>query len=83
MSHEPATTLPTGTRVHVVGAGTMGRGIAQLFAKAGHDVRCVDARPGAAVEAVEQVLGVIGRLVEKDAGKMVQAAAVAARPAIT
>jgi 3-hydroxybutyryl-CoA dehydrogenase len=49
----------------VVGAGAMGRGIVQLFAQAGHRVRCFDAAPGAAGKAVEFALGMIGRGVEK------------------
>ena len=34
--------------IGVVGAGAMGRGIAQLFAEAGHVVRIHDAMDGAA-----------------------------------
>jgi 3-hydroxybutyryl-CoA dehydrogenase len=49
----------------VVGAGAMGRGIVQLFAQAGHRVRCFDAAPGAASKAVDFALGMIGRGVEK------------------
>ncbi|WP_372659792.1 3-hydroxyacyl-CoA dehydrogenase [Hydrogenophaga sp.] len=49
----------------VVGAGAMGRGIVQLFAQAGHRVRCFDAAPGAAPKAVEFALGMIERGVEK------------------
>lgn len=49
----------------VVGAGAMGRGIVQLFAQAGHRVRCFDAAPGAAPKAVEFALGMIGRGVDK------------------
>ncbi len=49
----------------VVGAGAMGRGIVQLFAQAGHRVRCFDAASGAAAKAVEFALGMIGRGVEK------------------
>lgn len=49
----------------VVGAGAMGRGIVQLFAQAGHRVRCFDAVPGAATKAVEFALGMIGRGVAK------------------
>jgi len=49
----------------VVGAGAMGRGIVQLFAQAGHRVRCFDAAPGAAAKAVEFALGMIGRGVDK------------------
>ena len=44
----------TGSRndvVGIVGAGLMGRGIAQITAQAGFDVRLVDAKPGAAADA--------------------------------
>lgn len=58
------TSLPS-TTIGVVGAGTMGRGIMQLFAQAGHTVRCHDTRPGAATEAVQAVAGQLARLVEK------------------
>ncbi len=51
--------------VGVVGAGTMGRGIVQLFAQAGHTVRCFDAQPGAAGKAIEHVLSMLDRAVEK------------------
>ncbi|MDR6861113.1 3-hydroxyacyl-CoA dehydrogenase [Variovorax guangxiensis] len=51
--------------IGVVGAGAMGRGIVQLFAQAGHPVRCFDAQPGAAAKAVEFVLGMLQRNVEK------------------
>jgi len=53
------------TVIGVVGAGTMGRGIVQLFAQAGHVVRCHDAQPGAAAKAVQAVLEQLGKLVEK------------------
>ena len=49
----------------MIGAGTMGRGIVQLFAQAGHRVHCFDSVDGAAGKAVEFVGGMIGRGVEK------------------
>jgi len=52
-------------KIGVVGAGTMGRGIVQLFAQAGHRVHCFDSYDGAAAKAVEFVTGMIGRGVEK------------------
>lgn len=52
--------------IGVVGAGTMGRGIVQLFAQAGHRVHCFDAQPGASAKAVEYVAGMISRAVEKN-----------------
>jgi len=51
--------------IGVVGAGTMGRGIVQLFAQAGHRVHCFDALPGASAKAIDYVAGMIGRGVEK------------------
>lgn len=57
--------------IGVVGAGTMGRGIVQLFAQAGHPVRCHDAQPGAAAKAVDVVDGMFARAVEK--GRMAAA----------
>jgi len=51
--------------VGVVGAGTMGRGIVHLYAQAGHPVRCYDAQPGAAGAAVEYVVGMLQRNVDK------------------
>ncbi|MBO0821604.1 MAG: 3-hydroxybutyryl-CoA dehydrogenase, partial [Nocardiopsaceae bacterium] len=48
---EPANTAPVG----VVGAGTMGSGIAQIAAVAGRRVLLADAAPGAAERAVEKI----------------------------
>lgn len=63
--------------IGVVGAGTMGRGIVQLFAQAGHPVRCHDAQAGAAAKAVDYVDGMFARAVEK--GRMTAAEYGAAR----
>ena len=41
--------------VAVIGAGTMGHGIAQVAAQAGYAVRLADAVPGAAAAAVERI----------------------------
>ena len=57
----------------VVGAGTMGRGIAQLAAQAGLSVRLLDARAGAAAEARAAVAGTLQGLVAK--GKLEASAA--------
>lgn len=51
--------------IGVVGAGAMGRGIVQLFAQAGHPVRCFDAKSGAAAAAVDYVVGMLQRNVDK------------------
>ena len=38
--------MSTPLTIGVIGAGTMGRGIVQLFAQAGHRVHCFDAAEG-------------------------------------
>ena len=52
-------------RVGVIGAGTMGNGIAQVFAHAGFDVRLVDAAPSALDRARVTIEKSLGRFVEK------------------
>ena len=52
-------------KVAVVGGGTMGNGIAQVFATAGIDVELVDAKP----EFVDRALGTIGRNLDRVAKK--------------
>ena len=51
--------------VAIVGAGTMGQGIAQVSAQGGLTVLVFDARPGGGAEAVAQVGKRFDRLVEK------------------
>ncbi len=63
-------------RVAVIGGGTMGNGIAQVFASNGFDVRLVDARP----EFVERALATIAKNLDRVAKKQSWAAAEA--PAI-
>ncbi len=60
----------------VVGAGVMGRGIAQIAAQAGIAVLIHDARPGAAADAVDSIRSALTRLAEK--GKITTAVAEAA-----
>ncbi|MGH9393851.1 MAG: 3-hydroxyacyl-CoA dehydrogenase [Terriglobales bacterium] len=63
--------------VGIVGAGAMGSGIAQVAAAAGHPVLIVDARAGAAAEAIAGVRAMFAKLAAK--GKLsAQAAAAAA-----
>lgn len=54
--------------IGVVGAGTMGAGIAQVAATSGHTVYVFDARPGAADEAKTRMTEALNGLVSK--GKM-------------
>jgi len=65
--------------VGVVGAGTMGRGIAQLFAEAGHEVRLFDTVDGAAVRGHGFIAELLRRAVEKQRYTEAQAQAVMAR----
>ncbi|WP_258397447.1 3-hydroxyacyl-CoA dehydrogenase [Paraburkholderia unamae] len=51
--------------IGVIGAGLMGRGIAQVAAQAGIRVRLYDAKPGAAVEACGQIKHAWDALVDK------------------
>ena len=57
--------------VGVIGAGTMGNGIAQVFAHAGYDVRLVDAAPPALDRARATITRSLGKFVDK--GKMTAA----------
>ena len=63
------TLLQTGTAasqaVGVIGAGTMGAGIAQVAAAAGHTVCLMDVRPGAAQAAIAQIDTALATLVDK------------------
>src|SRR5688572_8823309 len=54
--------------VGVIGAGTMGNGIAQVFAQSGYNVRLVDAAPPALDRARGTIEKSLGKFVEK--GKM-------------
>jgi len=49
----------------VVGAGTMGRGIAQVLAQCGARTQLYDAQPGAAQKAKDAIAQALGRLAEK------------------
>ncbi|WP_207486054.1 3-hydroxyacyl-CoA dehydrogenase [Arenibaculum pallidiluteum] len=60
----------------IVGIGAMGRGIAQIAATSGAEVRFVDARPGAAEEARAAIAAILDGLAAK--GRMDRAAATAA-----
>lgn len=57
--------------VAVIGAGSMGGGIAQLAAQAGHEVRLYDAQEGAAQRALERIGADLAGAVQR--GKMEEA----------
>ncbi|MEU1367876.1 3-hydroxyacyl-CoA dehydrogenase [Streptomyces sp. NPDC005803] len=63
-------------RIRIVGAGAMGRGIAQWAAVAGHTVELGDVRPQAVTEAAEFVRSMLERAVAK--GRMSDADAAGA-----
>ncbi|WP_313369350.1 3-hydroxyacyl-CoA dehydrogenase [Achromobacter animicus] len=66
MGSESTTGLPDldrpGVKVGVVGAGLMGRGIAQVAAQAGYVVRLHDTRAGAASQARQDILASLATL---------------------
>jgi len=68
--------LPRDAVVAVIGAGTMGAGIAQVAAVAGHPVLLFDARPGAADAARDKLASTLETLAAK--GKLAPEAAGAA-----
>ncbi|HEX2616389.1 MAG TPA: 3-hydroxyacyl-CoA dehydrogenase NAD-binding domain-containing protein, partial [Flavobacteriales bacterium] len=51
--------------VGVIGAGTMGSGIAQVAAQAGHPTWLFDSRPGAVEQALNGLRKTMDKLVEK------------------
>jgi 3-hydroxybutyryl-CoA dehydrogenase len=65
--------------VGVIGAGTMGAGIAEVAARAGHPVRLFDIRPGAAEDAVRAIAKRLDR--DADRGRVTadDAAAIVSR----
>ncbi len=73
--------LPTATQVAVIGAGTMGAGIAQIAALRGHTVQLHDTRFGAADAAKEAMTRTFEGLVAK--GRMEAGIAAAALARIT
>ncbi len=53
-------------KVTVIGAGTMGAGIAQAAAEAGHEVMLADVSPDLAEKAKQKIAGYLRRRVEKN-----------------
>jgi len=73
--------LDPGTPVAVIGAGTMGAGIAQVAALAGHPVLIYDADPDRTGPAVTGLHARLGKLAER--GKLAPAEAAAAAERLT
>lgn len=61
----PLPGLPVSTHVGVIGAGTMGNGIAALALRAGHTVRLHDTRQQALDKAAEAIDGIVARWVKR------------------
>lgn len=57
--------MANGMRVGVIGAGTMGSGIAQVAALAGHETFLYDTRPGSVEHALAGLRKTLDKLVEK------------------
>jgi len=72
-------------QVAVIGAGTMGNGIAQVFASCGHDVTMIDVSADALEKGFKAVRGSLARVVKKGALSQEAADQVVARirPATT
>lgn len=66
-------------KIGVLGAGTMGRGIIQLFAQSGYQVYSFDSFDGAVPKAIEFVNGLLDRAVEKGRSSKADADATKAR----
>ena len=71
--------IEAGAPVGVVGAGTMGAGIAEVAARAGHPVRIVDADQGAVPRALDALRARLSRDVERGRLPAAEASAVADR----
>src|SRR4051812_22710403 len=63
----------------VAGAGTMGRGIAQVLAQCGARTLLFDAQPGAARKGKESIAAALGKLAEKGRLSAAEAQAIAQR----
>ncbi len=72
-------TNPFQHKVGVIGAGTMGNGIVQVFAAHGSEVRMIDANPEALERGLAAIQASLGRLVKKEKITAEAAAATLAR----
>jgi 3-hydroxybutyryl-CoA dehydrogenase len=63
----------------VAGAGTMGRGIAQVLAQGGARTLLFDAQPGAAAKARDSIAQALAKLVEKGKSTQAEADAIVSR----
>lgn len=75
--------LDASTRVAVIGAGSMGAGIAQLAAQAGHAVCLHDAQPGAAARGRERIAADLDGAVKRGRLSADERAAILARVTVT
>ena len=71
--------LPASSVIAVIGSGTMGAGIAQVAAAAGHVVKLFDSRPAAIDKAITDIGGMFGKLAAKGRMTPEEAAAASAR----
>jgi 3-hydroxybutyryl-CoA dehydrogenase len=67
------------TKIAVIGAGTMGNGIAQVFAGKGNDVILIDVQQAALDKGLETIKGSLARVVKKGTMTEADAAATVAR----
>ncbi len=75
----PKPALTKGTPVAVVGAGTMGAGIAQVAAAAGNPVKLHDSQPGSVDRALERIGASLQRRVDRQRMTAAQRRAILAR----
>ena len=67
------------TRLGVIGAGSMGAGIAQVASQAGHDVHLFDLAPGAAAKAIDRIEADLDQAVKRGRMTTDQRAAISQR----
>lgn len=62
--------------IGVLGAGTMGAGIAQVASQSGHKVVLVDTNEKALIKSKESLIGILNRLIEKEKITSVEASSI-------